>query len=306
MSRLAPIAGVMSMAAGYANYANYENDQDSLMEMFISSGAAMYDMVKEYPMLQGLFDISEILGNEYEGTTEKGKRFADLLAKQAGNALVTAAPAPTGSLTATIERSLNPLASDVRPSTEQLNEEMETLPGYRGFIELYNEKMSRLPGGSDAVEEKLNLWAQPREQLQLPKWDWFSPIRISTPEFNAVDAEMVRLNLGLRMPKRKQKGVYLSSDYYNQMLRGINAPNSRGETMLEEMRRVISEPAYQFDFSGNKVSNEDKLETLQQILTKRTKAQLEIMFAEGTALAEAKRLIENKPKPTPDRMVPPL
>ena len=305
-SRLAPIAGVMSMAAGYANYANYENDQDSLMEMFISSGAAMYDMIKEYPMLQGLFDISEILGSEYEGTTEKGKRFADLLAKQAGNALVTAAPAPTGSLTATIERSLNPLASDVSPSADQLNEEMEALPGYKGVIELYNEKMSRLPGGSDAVEEKLNLWAQPRKQLQLPKWDWFSPIRISTPEYNAVDAEMVRLNLGLRMPKRKQKGVYLSSDYYNQMLRGINAPNSRGETMVEEMRRVISEPAYQFDFSGNEVSNEDKLETLQQILTKRKKAQLEMMFAEGTALAEAKRLIENKPKPTPDRMVPPL
>ena len=76
--------------------------------------------------------------------------------------------------------------------------------------------------------------------------------------------------------------------------------------MVEEMRRVISEPAYQFDFSGNEVSNEDKLATLQQILTKRKKAQLEIMFAEGTALAEAKRLIENKPKPTPDRMVPPL
>ena len=76
--------------------------------------------------------------------------------------------------------------------------------------------------------------------------------------------------------------------------------------MVEEMRRVISEPAYQFDFSGNEVSNEDKLETLQQILTKRKKAQLEMMFAEGTALAEAKRLIENKPKPTPDRMVPPL
>ncbi len=305
-SRLAPIAGVMSMAAGYANYANYENDQDSLMEMFISSGAAMYDMIKEYPMLQGLFDISEILGSEYEGTTEKGKRFADLLAKQVGNALVTAAPAPTGSLTATIERSLNPLASDVSPTSDQLNEEMETLAGYKGFIELYNEKMSRLPGGSNSVEEKLNLWAQPREQLQLPKWDWFSPIRITTPEYNAVDAEMVRLNLGLRMPRRKQKGVNLSSDYYNQMLRGINAPNNRGETMLQEMRRVISEPQYQFDFSGNEVSNADKLEMLNSILTRRKKAQLEMMFAEGTALAEAKRLIDNKQKPTPNRMVPPL
>ena len=76
--------------------------------------------------------------------------------------------------------------------------------------------------------------------------------------------------------------------------------------MLQEMRRVISEPQYQFDFSGNEVSNEDKLEMLNSILTRRKKAQLEMMFAEGTALAEAKRLIDNKQKPTPNRMVPPL
>lgn len=311
MSRLAPIAGVMSMAAGYANYANYENNQDSLMEMFIASGAAMYDMVKEYPMLQGLFDISEILGSEYEGTTQKGERFADLLAKQAGNALVTAAPAPTGSLTATIERSLNPLASDVRPSTEQLNEEMETLPGYRGFIELYNEKMSRLPGGSDAVEEKLNLWAQPREQLQLPKWDWFSPIRISTPEFNAVDAEMVRLNLGLRMPRRKQRGVNLSSDYYNELLRGINEQDGSGMTMLEEMTDMVTPggsryEAYAYTFNNEETTDEDKIKSLRNVLERRVKAQLDVMFSEGSELAEAKALIESKDKPKPQRMVPPL
>jgi len=306
MSRLAPIAGVMSMAAGYANYANYENNQESLLEVFLASGAAMYDMIKEYPMLQGLFNISELLGSEYEGTADKGKRLADLLAKQAGNALVTALPAPTGSLTATIERSLNPLASDVKPSTEQLNEEMDALPGYRGFIELFNEKMSRLPGGSDSVEEKLNLWAEPRKQLQLPKWDWFSPIRISTPEYNAVDNEMVRLNLGLRMPKRKQRGVNLSSDYYNELLRGINAADSTGDTMLEEMKKKIESDVYKFDLNGEETTNEDRQAMLQNIMERRMKRQLDIMFTQGSTLFDAKQLIDSKKKPTAETMVPPL
>jgi hypothetical protein len=308
MSRLAPVAGVMSMAANFANYANYSDDQEAVTDFFFSSVAGMYDLMSELPFLQGVFDTSEILGSEYEGSKSKAERVADLLAKQVGNSIVTALPAPTGSLTATIERSLNPLASDVRPSTDQLNEEMNALPGYKGIIELYNEKMSRLPGGSDAVEERLNLWAEPRTQLNNPRWDWFSPIRISTPEYNAVDAEMVRLNLGLRMPRRRQRGVNLSSDYYNDLIIGINAMDDfSGKTMRDEMRdKITNDDSYKFQFNGDPVEDKDKIQMLQRILERRIERQLDLMFIEGSALFDAKQLIDGKPNPKPVKMVPPL
>ena len=272
--RLAPVAGVFASAADYAHYSQYAESESELEELFLHAGAGMYNVIKELPMLQGLFSLTELSGSEYEGFHKKWDRTWQLLVKQFTGAVITSIPlAPTGSLTATVERTMNPLASDVKPSEADTENALQTSNTMKGFYEAVNRAKSRNPFFSDSVPPKLNLWGEAMHQCHNGAWCFISPIRVQSTKGSVVDQEMVELGLGLRMPSRTQKGVKLTSDQYNEMMIRINEHGR--ETMMEEMEGLIELSIYQNAPIGG---NDGKLEQLKSILTRRKKAVLTEMF----------------------------
>ena len=169
--RLAPVAGVFASAADYAHYSQYAESESELEELFLHASAGLYNVISELPMLQGLFSLTELSGSEYEGFHKKWDRTWQLLVKQFTGAVISSFPVvPTGSLTATVERTLNPLASDVKPSEADTENALQTSNTMKGFYEAVNRAKSRNPFFSDSVPPKLNLWGEEMHQCHNGAW----------------------------------------------------------------------------------------------------------------------------------------
>ena len=278
--RFAPVAGVIASAADYAHYSQYEDDSSVLEDIFLHGGAAIYNVLSEMPSVQGIFSLSEIAGSEFEDINAKFTRTYELLVKQFTGAAITSIPlTPTGSLTASVERTLNPLASNPKPTSEQTKNQISTSPAVKGFYEALNRAKSRSPFFSDEVEPKLSLWAKPMMQCESGGWCFISPIRISQTKGNLVDDTIANLGMGIRKPPMTQRGVKLTVDQHNEMLIRMNELGNI--SMEEEMENVIlswEEMTTEPDIGGP----DGKLEQLKSVITRRKKEVLDEMFADET------------------------
>jgi len=289
--RLAPIAGVLAMAADYAEYAQYSMDDGvDLDELMLGAGISLWEQMSQTPMLQGLFEIQELIGGEFENNEERLERAIELLAKQAGSAVLSSAPGPValgglgvaggGSALATVERVMNPFASNVKVSTEQWAGKHRLDPLYKGWYEALNRHKSRNPLYSSDVPQKLNLWGETMKQCEDGLWCFISPVRTRDSKFNLIDAEMVSLGFGLRMPRLTQRGVKLSSEQYNEMIIGINTTGAKA--MNEEMTDLIGTRHYQNSDIGGTYG---KIALLKNILSRRKEEVLDMMFAKSPSLS---------------------
>ena len=287
--RLAPVGGIIAMAADYSNYSQYSDNDSELEELFLGAGGALYNVMSELPMLQSIFSITELAGSEYEGFNKKFVRAYELMVKQVTTSAITSIPlAPTGPLTASIERSLFPEASDVKLSTADTQNALQTSSTYKGFYEALNRIKSRNPFFSDTVPPKINLWGETMLQCENGAWCFISPIRVISTKGNIVDEEMVKLGLGVRMPQRTQRGVKLTSDQFNEMMTRINEEGN--ETMLEEMEAVIDTDIYESSSIGG---TGGKVDQLKSILTRRKKNVLDEMFEDDDfGLGDKKKEID--------------
>tara|TARA_R100001530_G_scaffold120212_1_gene87442 strand:- start:198 stop:956 length:759 start_codon:yes stop_codon:yes gene_type:complete len=234
-------------------------------------------------MMEGLFTIAELFGSEYEGMHEKIPRTLDLLAKQITGALVSSIPlAPTGSFAATIERVLYPEASNTMPSGDDID-----LPlGVRGFYEGLQKALSRNPFFSKDVPNKLNLWAQEMKSCENGLWCFISPIRVIDSKYNEVDEEMVRLGLGVPMPKKTQRGIMLNAEQYNRLIMEMNFIDHDGMNMLDEMSWLISQDHYQEAPIGTNEEDgsKGKIDMLRSVKNARLKEALDTLFGEDIDL----------------------
>ena len=283
--RLAPIAGILAMAADYAHYSQYEDDDGKLEQLFMAAGLGMFEQLNQLPMLQGVFEMAELAGSEYETGDDKAKRFAELMIKKFGGAIMTSVPlAPTGSLSATVERVFDSDATNVKPTTEQTENEYYVGSVARGWYEALNRAKSRIPFFNSDLPPKLNLWGETMKQCQNGAWCFISPIRVIESKYSPVDEEMVRLGLGLRMPRRTQRGIELTSDQYNQMIIDINLYGE--ESMMDEMMEMIDSDVYQESGIG------EKLELLRNIMGFRKDKVLDEMFSQDSILGMKKEYRE--------------
>ena len=277
--RLAPIAGILAMAGDYSFYSQYEDNPETLTQLMTIAAVSTYEQMKQLPMLQGIFDIAESAGSEYETARDKGNRFMELLVEKFGNAILNAAPFPSGSLTATVERVRDPRASNINPTTEQTQNQYYTSPAARGWYKALNRFKSRNPFFSTDVPEKLNIFGETMKQCENGAWCYISPIRVKEAKYAPVDDEIVKLGLPLRMPKETQRGIRLTSDQYNEMIIDMNIGDFNGVTMVEEMMQTIKADWYQ------ELGNGAKIEALRNILESRKSAVLDEMFSGGSVLS---------------------
>jgi len=116
------------------------------------------------------------------------------------------------SAVAGIERFLDPNSSDVSAAG------LDLPMGVKGFYEGLKKYQSRVPGMSDNVPVRLNLWGDPVQVGQGNAYELVLPTRISPGQFSPVDNALVQMGSPIGMPNRKVDGVELNADQYNSLI----------------------------------------------------------------------------------------
>jgi hypothetical protein len=208
---LEPMSALMAIAADYSEYAQHEPDADKIEEVFLGATYGLYEYLKEQPYLQGIAEVSRLIGSNQMGEVD-GKKIVDGLTKMAGGFIIGGSPAGAySSLVASIERLGNPNASDTRATPD--------LPmGVRGFVESFNRYKSRLPYFNESLPTQLNLWGDEVKQGQGKVYEMVLPTRVTRDQFSEVDDLLVRMGSPVGMPEKKIKGIEMDSVQYNRLL----------------------------------------------------------------------------------------
>lgn len=229
-SGLEPMSALLAIAADYAEYAQNEPDAGKVEEVFLGGVYGLYEYLKEQPYLQGVAEITKALGLGRSSGELDGAKVVNELTKQFGSFAIGGSPMPgTSTLVASIERYLDPTATDSKASPD--------LPmGVRGFVEAFNRYRSRLPYANESLPEALNLWGDPITTGQGRLLEMVLPTRVSPDKLSEVDDALVQLGSPIGMPDRKISGVELDAFQYNRLLTIYGKETSAKDQILQTMR----------------------------------------------------------------------
>jgi len=224
-----PVSALLAIAADYAEYARHEPDAGKVEQVFLGATYGLYEYLKEQPYLQGIAEVSRLIGSNQQGEID-GKKIVDGLVKQFGGFVIGGSPAGAySSMIAGIERLSDPTNRDTRASPD--------LPmGVRGFVEAFNRYKSRLPYFNDSLPEQLNLWGDPIKSGQGKPYEMVLPTRVSPMQFSEVDDALVRMGSPVGMPERKIDGVELDAYQYNRLLTIYGKELPAKQELLNVMR----------------------------------------------------------------------
>jgi hypothetical protein len=209
-----PMSGFMAIAADYSEYAQRESDDGKIQEVFIGGALGFYEYLSQQPYLQGLADITKLLGLGKTGQDEDVniKKSIDGIVKQYGSFAIGGSPAGAySSLLAGIERLSDPTNKDTRASPD--------LPvGVRGFVEAFNKYKSRIPYFNADLPNNLNLWGDETKSGTGSAYEMVLPTRVTPQQFSEVDNALVRLGSPIGMPDNKIDGVEIDAFQRNRLL----------------------------------------------------------------------------------------
>lgn len=294
-SGMEPLSAVLAIAADYAHYAKNETNGEALDALAIAATLSVADYMTNLPMLQGVADLFRTFGGAMRSdlnTQEKITAIVAGLGKQAAGAAITTAQGVVPVVGSTVagaalERVGDPTARSRMP-TENTMTGMGADAAYRAFAEALQSAKARNPVFSKDLEPELNLWGETRTEGFGTVYEIFSPIRIKQGKYQSVDAEIVRLNLGIQMPDKAIKGVNLTAAQYNKMLRYMNeADEATGNTLLDELRQTIASK----DYKG--MMNGEKIDTLRAVVAAYKRGAQERLIAEEPGLARMIEYSEN-------------
>jgi len=209
-----PMSGFMAIAADYSEYAQRESDDGKIQEVFIGGALGFYEYLSQQPYLQGLADITKLLGLGKTGQDEDVniKKSIDGIVKQYGSFAIGGSPAGAySSLLAGIERLSDPTNKDTRASPD--------LPvGVRGFVEAFNKYKSRIPYFNADLPDNLNLWGDATKSGTGSAYEMVLPTRVTPQQFSEVDNALVRLGSPIGMPDNRIEGVEIDAFQRNRLL----------------------------------------------------------------------------------------
>jgi hypothetical protein len=226
-SGLEPISALLAIAADYAEYAQHEPDATKVEEVFMGATWGLYSYLKEQPYMQGVAELSKLIGGNQQGEFD-GKKVVNELVKQFGGFAIGGSPAGAySSMVAAIERVLDPTAKDTRATDLPM--------GVKGFAEAFNRYRSRLPYFNEALPDQLNLWGDPIKQGQGKAFELVLPTRVTRDQFSEVDDLLVRMGSPVGMPERKMNGLEMDSVQYNRLLTIYSKELRAKDALLEVM-----------------------------------------------------------------------
>ena len=257
-SRLDPVSPILAMASDLHYYIQNEPDQESIQFMLKVFTLAVTDYADQHPMLQGGHEIFEILSPSTQmSSSARFDKAMSLIGEKAGQAFVSASPAPTfinkvypssSSFSAWLSRMDDPVKKSSKlPPGEATNpitgESMglytELSPAVRGFYTALEKTKAKNPLWNKGLKPDLNMWGEEIEMTSgLTKWEYVSPIRIKELKYNKLDDELVNLgNAGggaISSPRNKLGDVLLNRDEYYDYVMFLNQVDGNGNLPMDD------------------------------------------------------------------------
>lgn len=274
-SRLDPLSGTLSMAADFTYYVNREDDASVVESLATASVVGIYEYAMQSPFLQGVSELSRsVLNSDPEVAAENTMQ---MMGEKLGSGLLSILPTVSAGMTgAELERTMSPeMSNTMMPSVGLFNEDPTQLPAFvRGFYTALQKAKARNPIFSDSVPPKLNLWGEVITSRDAnSSAGLFSPFRVKTAEYAGVDAELMRLGNGPKMPPKKISGVLLNAEQYNRWIVLMNSVDKKGRlpgdkdydettTLLPQLNKMIETEAYKA------LDNDDKLDLINTIVSR--------------------------------------
>jgi hypothetical protein len=218
---LEPVGALMAMSADYVDYAKYEGDNSRINEIAggLAFGFANYMM--ESPFLQGVSNVQQIFGEVFAASNDKGRFIngIDNIAKTFAEVSSKSVMPLSGALTSVKEK-IDPLQRDYQADPN--------LPaGLKGLMDGFNKIRGNLPGLSEGLPPKLNIWGEPSSYEYA-----YAPWRMKEGKQRPVDQAMIQLNANVSMPSREisakdpntgiSTSAKLTTEEYNEVLRIAN------------------------------------------------------------------------------------
>ena len=256
-NRLDPMGATLGLAADAAEIMGQasEEDQTNLAAAVVMATAKNLTS-KTY--LQGLSEAFEVLSDP----DRYGERF---IQRFAGTVV------PTG--VAQVERVLDPTLRDARSITDQIR--------------------SRIPGYSDELPPRRNMWGDPILLGGGLGPDIISPIYTSQVQSSPVDEELLRLGLPLSMPSRSIGGVELSPHEYSRYVElAGNAlkEESSGLGLKDQLELLLDDPQYLEQSDGRDGGKALVIRNLVQAYRQLAQAEMQAEFPElREAIAQKRR-----------------
>jgi len=216
-ARLEPAGMLLGVAADYAEIAGQAEE----METDELASAMVMAISKNVTSKTWLRGVSELL-NVMSDPDRYGERYVE---RFVGTVV------PTG--VAQVERVVDPELRQANSMLDQIR--------------------SRIPGYSDDLPPRRNLWGEPIILSGGLGPDIVSPVYTSEKKEAPVSEEMIRLQLPLSMPSRVAHGVELAPEQYDRylVLAGNEAKHPRTNLGLKEtLEQLIESPEYQRQSDG--------------------------------------------------------
>lgn len=214
-----PVGALMAMSADYVDYSKYEGDDSRLNATAggLAFGFANYMM--ESPFLQGVSNIQQLMGgynpNDKAGFVTTINNISQTMGQVAYKSVI-----PLSGAIASVKEKIDPTMRDYKADPN--------LPaGLQGMMTAFNKMRSELPGLSEDLPPKLNIWGEPSDY----EYVW-APWRMKEGKMRPVDQALIQLNANVSMPTRTlsaqdentgiNTSIKLTTEEYNRMLQIAN------------------------------------------------------------------------------------
>jgi len=253
-SRMDPLSGLLAMSADMAYYmrdSDMTGDPNFGMAMMNAATLSAGSYAITQPMLQGLSEIIDAVGNVNAGEEKVMESIIKFTSRKAADVTMSITGSAQGRMTfgmgayvaetfdipfigatsfsAAMERYNNPTSSNTMPPDQYIfgTHATELNPMFRGFYEAVQSAKSRHPTYSDSLPPALDFWGKPRQPSEGVFEEFFNPIRTTQgAKLTQLDQELLRLSerdAGTFSPhKRNINGVKLAASEYNYYISLIN------------------------------------------------------------------------------------
>lgn len=128
-------------------------------------------------------------------------------------------------------------------------------PYYRETDDIGDVLKSRIPGASQTLFPKRDVWGEPEEKNMSGWYGFFSPIAASKEKKNPVFDEVARLKMAIGKPSKKIAGVELTEAQYDEY------QELAGKAAYEKVSRVVQGSRFK------NADDEDKKENIRELIS---------------------------------------
>lgn len=296
-ARFDPVSSLLAISADFAYMSsrpgqyedpNFVNDMESL---FKAGLASIFPYIMQQPFAQGVTELGAIFQPGYGDPENMATRSLTNILEKLTEVTAGIAINPLGTFGNYLTKHSDPKIYDTMITTDQASWWRENFDGdipapIRAFYKQFNKAMHQSPFYNPELEVRVNLWG---EEMQGPEMNVFSPIRVSKEKYNRVDDWLVKLGLGIPMPKAFIGGIPLTSEEYKGIIKYMNSDIDGDGTMLDEMLDLIDN-----DDDWEEMLPGDKLQALKDIVSNRKQLAIENFLADNPTFNDKVELLKER------------